>query len=53
MVPNFEGEKTAFSRIISVERAFSDRKTVAVYFPEHIGANYGETNTEKFLHSQG
>jgi hypothetical protein len=35
------------------EQAFSARKTVAVYFPEHIGPNYGGTNAEKFLHSQG
>jgi hypothetical protein len=54
MVPNFEGGKnSAFSRIMSVEQAFSERKTVAVYFLEHIGPNYGGTNIEKFLHSQG
>jgi hypothetical protein len=36
-----------------LEQAFSERKTVAVYFPELIGPNYGGTNTKKFLHSQG
>ena len=32
------GEKnSAFLRIMSVEQEFSERKTVAVYFPEHMG----------------
>jgi hypothetical protein len=26
---------------MSVEQEFSERKTVADYFPEHIGPNYG------------
>jgi len=38
---------------MSVEQEFSERNTVAAYFPEHIGPNYGGTNKEKFLHSQG
>jgi hypothetical protein len=42
------GEKiSAFSRIMSVKQEFSERKTVAAYFPEHIGPNYGGTNKKK------
>jgi hypothetical protein len=54
MVQNLEGKKIyAFLRIMSGEQEFSERRTVAVYFPEHIGPNYSATNMEKFLHTQG